>query len=75
MTPRGFLLSNSKKGAMLLATLGDEQTQRNILGSNYERVHAQITGAKAPSIIAPSGEKRQADAALTSSAGKKPRLS
>ncbi|KAF8198172.1 hypothetical protein K438DRAFT_1966916 [Mycena galopus ATCC 62051] len=70
MTPHGFWSANSKSGAKLLATLGDPQMQKSILGSAYESIRADITGQ------ALSGEKRQADSrsAAPSTAAKKPRL-
>ncbi|KAJ7102733.1 hypothetical protein C8R44DRAFT_346467 [Mycena epipterygia] len=83
MTPRGLWSANSKSGAILLATLGDETVQRSILGSEYESATALITGVKAAAPVPPANQalesnnelKRAAATTAMPSAIKKPRLS
>ncbi|KAJ7766376.1 hypothetical protein DFH07DRAFT_352413 [Mycena maculata] len=54
MMPAGLKGVNAERGRLLLAVLGDEAAQKRILGLDYERVLAQVSGKEE------AGTKRKA---------------
>ncbi|KAK6974350.1 2og-fe oxygenase [Favolaschia claudopus] len=66
LTASGLWAQNSKRGKDLLALLGDEATQRRIMGSNYGTVVAQISERRTSSAKRSQGDEDDEDESIPS---------
>ncbi|KAK7042647.1 2og-fe oxygenase [Favolaschia claudopus] len=66
LTASGLWAQNSKRGKDLLALLGDEVTQRRIMGLNYETVVTQISERRTSSAKRSQGDEDDEDEPIPS---------